>query len=159
MLVLWVTFCSPTAVPRTYPSVAIIGGGISGLICAGRLRQLGVTQTTVFDTGKSSAPHRYLTFPVPHLLKKLERLFGDDEEGHLHCGIVLMYVWVTECIQFGGRTCYADLTRGMPLPRVTFSAQIPAMGIFFTKITRNWHLRAKLSPVFGKFLLTREHLG
>lgn len=34
------------------PSVAVIGGGISGLVCANRLMQLGVNNTTVFDTGK-----------------------------------------------------------------------------------------------------------
>lgn len=32
-------------------SVTIIGGGISGLVCAGRLRQLGFTNVTVYDTG------------------------------------------------------------------------------------------------------------
>ena len=32
-------------------SVAIIGGGISGLTCGARLAQLGVSQATVFDTG------------------------------------------------------------------------------------------------------------
>ncbi|KAM4721513.1 renalase-like [Rhinophrynus dorsalis] len=35
------------------PSVAIIGGGISGLVCAARLSQLGLANTTVFDTGKN----------------------------------------------------------------------------------------------------------
>ncbi|XP_053325184.1 uncharacterized protein LOC128500164 [Spea bombifrons] len=34
------------------PSVAIIGGGIAGLVCAARLSQLGLTDTKVFDTGK-----------------------------------------------------------------------------------------------------------
>lgn len=34
------------------PSVALIGGGISGLVCAARLCQLGVTNAVVFDTGK-----------------------------------------------------------------------------------------------------------
>ncbi|XP_069499453.1 renalase-like [Ambystoma mexicanum] len=34
------------------PSVAIVGGGISGLVCAARLSQLGITNTTVLDTGK-----------------------------------------------------------------------------------------------------------
>ncbi|XP_069824842.1 renalase-like [Dendropsophus ebraccatus] len=33
-------------------SVAIIGGGISGLVCAARLSQLGITDSIVFDTGK-----------------------------------------------------------------------------------------------------------
>ncbi|XP_053384551.1 renalase-like [Mercenaria mercenaria] len=33
-------------------SVAVIGGGISGLVCANRLSQLGINNTTVFDTGK-----------------------------------------------------------------------------------------------------------
>ena len=32
-------------------SVAVIGGGISGLVCANRLAQLGIKETTVFDTG------------------------------------------------------------------------------------------------------------
>ena len=32
-------------------SVAIIGGGISGLTCGARLAQLGVAEATVFDTG------------------------------------------------------------------------------------------------------------
>lgn len=32
-------------------SVAIIGGGIAGLVCAGRLKQLGFTNVTVYDTG------------------------------------------------------------------------------------------------------------
>jgi len=32
-------------------SVAIIGGGISGLVCGARLNQLGINKTTVFDTG------------------------------------------------------------------------------------------------------------
>lgn len=35
------------------PTVAIIGGGISGLVCAIRLNQLGVSRVTVFDTGTS----------------------------------------------------------------------------------------------------------
>lgn len=33
------------------PTVAIIGGGISGLVCAIRLNQLGFSRVTVFDTG------------------------------------------------------------------------------------------------------------
>lgn len=32
-------------------SVAIIGGGISGLVCAARLKQLNMNNVTVFDTG------------------------------------------------------------------------------------------------------------
>jgi len=32
-------------------SVAVIGGGISGLVCGARLSQLGVSSATVFDTG------------------------------------------------------------------------------------------------------------
>lgn len=35
-------------------SVAIIGGGISGLVCAARLSQLGLTNSVVFDTGKQA---------------------------------------------------------------------------------------------------------
>lgn len=34
------------------PSVAVVGGGIAGLVCANRLSQLGISNTTVFDTGK-----------------------------------------------------------------------------------------------------------
>ncbi|XP_075430666.1 renalase-like [Ascaphus truei] len=37
---------------RNEPSVAVIGGGISGLVCAARLSQLGLANTKVFDTGK-----------------------------------------------------------------------------------------------------------
>ena len=33
-------------------SVAIIGGGISGLVCGGHLKQLGISDVTIFDTGK-----------------------------------------------------------------------------------------------------------
>lgn len=33
-------------------SVAVIGGGIAGLVCANRLSQLGINNTMVFDTGK-----------------------------------------------------------------------------------------------------------
>lgn len=33
------------------PSVAVIGGGVSGLVCAIRLGQLGFSKVTVFDTG------------------------------------------------------------------------------------------------------------
>ena len=33
------------------PSVAIIGGGIAGLVCAARLGQLGIRNVRVFDTG------------------------------------------------------------------------------------------------------------
>ena len=33
------------------PTVAIIGGGVSGLVCGARLSQLGVSAATVFDTG------------------------------------------------------------------------------------------------------------
>ncbi|XP_071983152.1 renalase-like [Engystomops pustulosus] len=40
------------------PSVAIIGGGISGLVCAARLSQLGITHSTVFDTGKRASGGR-----------------------------------------------------------------------------------------------------
>lgn len=36
------------------PTVAIIGGGISGLVCAIRLNQLGFSRVTVFDTGTST---------------------------------------------------------------------------------------------------------
>ena len=32
-------------------SVAVIGGGIAGLVCAARLKQLNVINVTVFDTG------------------------------------------------------------------------------------------------------------
>lgn len=35
-------------------SVAIIGGVISGLVCAARLSQLGLTNAVVFDTGKQA---------------------------------------------------------------------------------------------------------
>ncbi|XP_062573830.1 uncharacterized protein LOC134235697 isoform X2 [Saccostrea cucullata] len=40
------------------PSIAIIGGGISGLVCAIRLGQLGFSKVTVFDTGKRAAGGR-----------------------------------------------------------------------------------------------------
>ena len=33
------------------PSVAVIGGGIAGLVCAARLGQLGISNVRVFDTG------------------------------------------------------------------------------------------------------------
>ena len=33
------------------PSVAVIGGGVAGLVCAARLGQLGIKNVTVFDTG------------------------------------------------------------------------------------------------------------
>lgn len=39
-------------------TVAIIGGGISGLVCASRLSQLGHSSVTVFDTGKNSVGGR-----------------------------------------------------------------------------------------------------
>lgn len=39
-------------------SVAVIGGGISGLVCANRLQQLGITNVTVFDTGKNATGGR-----------------------------------------------------------------------------------------------------
>ena len=39
------------------PSVALIGGGISGLACANRLQELGL-QATVFDTGKRAVGGR-----------------------------------------------------------------------------------------------------
>lgn len=39
-------------------TVAVIGGGISGLVCATRLLQLGVNNTTVFDTGQHAAGGR-----------------------------------------------------------------------------------------------------
>ena len=32
-------------------SVAVIGGGISGLVCANRLTQCGIRNVTVYDTG------------------------------------------------------------------------------------------------------------
>ena len=35
------------------PSVAIVGGGVSGLVCAVRLQQLGFSKITVFDSGKN----------------------------------------------------------------------------------------------------------
>ncbi|WAR03449.1 RNLS-like protein, partial [Mya arenaria] len=34
------------------PSVAVIGGGIAGLVCANRLAQLGISNVVVFDTGR-----------------------------------------------------------------------------------------------------------
>ena len=40
------------------PSVAIVGGGVSGLVCANRLQQLGISNVTVFDTGKNSVGGR-----------------------------------------------------------------------------------------------------
>ncbi|XP_060083453.1 renalase-like [Ylistrum balloti] len=42
----------------TGPSVAVVGGGISGLVCAVRLTQLGIQNVTVFDTGKHAAGGR-----------------------------------------------------------------------------------------------------
>ncbi|XP_068108817.1 renalase-like isoform X2 [Hyperolius riggenbachi] len=46
-------------------SVAIVGGGISGLVCAARLSQLGITNSVVFDTGKHApggrCSSRYIT--------------------------------------------------------------------------------------------------
>ena len=33
------------------PTVAVIGGGIAGLVCAARLGQLGISNVRVFDTG------------------------------------------------------------------------------------------------------------
>ncbi len=36
----------------TGPSVAVIGGGIAGLVCANRLAQCGINNVTVYDTGK-----------------------------------------------------------------------------------------------------------
>eukprot|EP00058_Branchiostoma_floridae_P010601 XP_002596089.1 hypothetical protein BRAFLDRAFT_118054 [Branchiostoma floridae] len=46
------------------PSVAIIGGGIAGLVCAARLGQLGITATTVFDTGRHAPGGRCSTRTV-----------------------------------------------------------------------------------------------
>jgi cation diffusion facilitator CzcD-associated flavoprotein CzcO len=43
------------------PSVAIVGGGISGLLVATRLRQLGITNTVCFDTGKHAVGGRAST--------------------------------------------------------------------------------------------------
>ena len=40
-----------------------------------------------------------------------------------------------------------------------FLPKFLAKGIFFTKTLKNWHFRAKLASVFGKFLLKREYLG
>ncbi len=37
----------------TGPSVAVIGGGIAGLVCANRLAQCGINNVTVYDTGKT----------------------------------------------------------------------------------------------------------
>ena len=76
---------------------------------------------------------------------------------------------------------YMDLTGGVPLPRVTFWAQIPQprvyfwqkfitqgyifhpksldKGMFLTKTPKNWHFGAKLVSIFGKFLLKGEYLG
>jgi heterodisulfide reductase subunit A-like polyferredoxin len=42
------------------PSVAIIGGGISGLVCASRLSDKGI-HATVFDTGKNAVGGRLAT--------------------------------------------------------------------------------------------------
>ena len=39
-------------------SVAVIGGGISGLVCANRLKQLGVSRVVCFDTGKRACGGR-----------------------------------------------------------------------------------------------------
>jgi predicted NAD/FAD-dependent oxidoreductase len=39
-------------------SVAIVGGGISGLSCARRLAELGVKEVVVFDTGKRAVGGR-----------------------------------------------------------------------------------------------------
>lgn len=54
-IVIWymyiVFFFQIMSIP-TGPSVAIIGGGVSGLVCAIRLNQLGLSKVTVFDTGK-----------------------------------------------------------------------------------------------------------
>ncbi|XP_076450145.1 LOW QUALITY PROTEIN: renalase-like [Babylonia areolata] len=38
--------------------VAVVGGGISGLVCAARLGQLGVSDVTVFDTGRHACGGR-----------------------------------------------------------------------------------------------------
>ncbi|KAK7500438.1 hypothetical protein BaRGS_00008345, partial [Batillaria attramentaria] len=40
------------------PRVAVVGGGISGLVCAARLGQLGVSDVTVFDTGQHACGGR-----------------------------------------------------------------------------------------------------
>ena len=39
-------------------SVAVIGGGISGLVCANRLKQLGVSNVVCFDTGQRACGGR-----------------------------------------------------------------------------------------------------
>jgi len=39
-------------------SVAVVGGGIAGLVCAARLSQMGVPNVTVFDTGKNAVGGR-----------------------------------------------------------------------------------------------------
>lgn len=59
----------------TGPSVAIIGGGVSGLVSAIRLNQLGLSKVTVFDTGKDlqfsvSNLHIIRLFPKVKLISR-----------------------------------------------------------------------------------------
>lgn len=59
----------------TGPSVAIIGGGVSGLVSAIRLNQLGLSKVTVFDTGKNlqfSVTNRHIIrlFPKVKLISR-----------------------------------------------------------------------------------------
>ena len=46
-------------------SVAVIGGGISGLVCANRLKQLGVSHVVCFDTGQRACGGRCSSRVLP----------------------------------------------------------------------------------------------
>ncbi|XP_048241536.1 renalase-like [Haliotis rufescens] len=47
------------------PRVAIVGGGVSGLVCAARLGQLNIHDVTVFDTGQNAVGGRCSSRHVP----------------------------------------------------------------------------------------------
>ena len=57
------TYLAVCAGSRMSGCVAVVGAGISGLVCAARLGQLGVSDVTVFDTGTViSLPHYFSVF-------------------------------------------------------------------------------------------------
>jgi len=72
-------------------TVAIVGGGISGLVCAGRLNQLGLKNVTVFDGGRHSLGGRCSSRDVKI---KENRYRFDHGAQYITIGDALFAPWV-----------------------------------------------------------------